>query len=706
MADPQGHHAGTQGAESSSSDLIRALDACQVAAREGYDLAHTRLSEATRHIDELDQTLLRTMRQIESSDINTEQVLEHLRDQYKEIASHLRKEHLEADEKLNTRWRELERFSITLFGRTMAGKSTLMEILTRGDGSRIGLGAQRTTRDVRSYEWRGLQVTDVPGVAAFEGEEDEALALQSAERADLVLFLITDDAPQPVEAEWLAKVRRLGKPVVGLCNVKCSLEDEDDLLMFLDDHERHFSSARLDALFNQLHTFAARHGIGDPVPFTPVHLRAQFLAEQPKYIQFREGLVEGSRFGRVERLIVDEVVGRGRFLRAKSFIDGADTYLERSSRRLFIFSEQSHLQARIFSRKAAQVQDWLKGFRVSGHDRIHTFVAQRMEELRDAIPGFTEAYYADKQAGEKWGEIISQMGLQKHAERLLEGFVEEFKLAVSEISREMQEELGALGALVDDVDISMDSVFDSKRVMNWSVTLLSAGLGLAAMLFAMSPLGWAAAGVGLAGAILGFFMDDREEKVRQRREVLAKRLEEHVGELQERFTQGLITWFDMQIVVHGELIIGNLAGLAMGLRGLYHAQLGLACALNKEHKQLSATLWCEALKQLGCDEAAARPPEDVARVPGFAMAVVLDSEAHPLVDGELLKRAEQLLGERIVLCPKNARLIPLLSHLTHGLDCVSASSLAEPDATKDPIRRERDALVQQLMERPFPRMSP
>ena len=38
-------------------------------------------------------------------------------------------------------------FSITVFGRTMAGKSTLMEILTHGDGKSIGNGAQRFTRD-------------------------------------------------------------------------------------------------------------------------------------------------------------------------------------------------------------------------------------------------------------------------------------------------------------------------------------------------------------------------------------------------------------------------------------------------------------------------------------------------------------------------------------------------------------------------------
>lgn len=88
----------------------------------------------------------------------------------------------------------MSKFSITLFGRTMAGKSTLMEILTEGNGETIGKGAQRTTRDVRKYTWNELEITDVPGIGAFEGEDDEQLAFEAAKTADLILFLITDDA--------------------------------------------------------------------------------------------------------------------------------------------------------------------------------------------------------------------------------------------------------------------------------------------------------------------------------------------------------------------------------------------------------------------------------------------------------------------------------------------------------------------------------
>jgi tRNA U34 5-carboxymethylaminomethyl modifying GTPase MnmE/TrmE len=129
--------------------------------------------------------------------------------------------------------KNMSKFSITLFGRTMAGKSTLMEILTQGDGQSIGKGAQRTTRDVRKYTWKNMEITDVPGIGAFEGEEDEQIAFEAAKTADLILFLLSDDGPQAKDAECFAKIFTLGKPVVCVMNVKASVSESKSMKMNL-----------------------------------------------------------------------------------------------------------------------------------------------------------------------------------------------------------------------------------------------------------------------------------------------------------------------------------------------------------------------------------------------------------------------------------------------------------------------------------------
>ena len=71
---------------------------------------------------------------------------------------------------LDAKQRVLNRFTVTLFGRTMAGKSTIREALTGGDGASIGKGAQRTTRDVCEYTWNSLRIIDTPGIGVYEGE--------------------------------------------------------------------------------------------------------------------------------------------------------------------------------------------------------------------------------------------------------------------------------------------------------------------------------------------------------------------------------------------------------------------------------------------------------------------------------------------------------------------------------------------------------
>jgi len=120
----------------------------------------------------------------------------------------------------------------------MAGKSTLMEILTEGNGETIGKGAQRTTRDVRQYTWNGLEITDVPGIGAFDGEEDEQIAFETAKTADLILFLITDDAPQASEADCFSRIINLGKPVICIMNVKASVSEEKNIKLVKRDLQK------------------------------------------------------------------------------------------------------------------------------------------------------------------------------------------------------------------------------------------------------------------------------------------------------------------------------------------------------------------------------------------------------------------------------------------------------------------------------------
>ena len=626
-------------------DLARALKQCRAAARRGYDIAKENLRESAKAIGGVSKSLSQCLKTLEDGTVRTPGIVDQLKAQLTGVVNELEQLQRTSDLALEERRKHLDSFSITLFGRTMAGKSTLMEILTHGEGRSIGTGAQRTTRDVRAYTWNGLEVTDVPGVAAFEGAEDEELAFKAASQADLVLFLITDDAPQPVEAECLARVRRLGKPVTGICNVKVAVDDEDDLLLFLRNPDRPFNRTRLDQLLNQFHAFADQHVPGKRVPFVATHLRARFLAQQPLHAKIHDRLLAASRFDGIESRIVREVVGRGTFLRVKSFVDGAVAPMMDLTDLLLEFSAQNSSSGRVMIDKRRQFREWSQEFRTHGQERINTLVSKVMDNLRDEVPSFAEDHYEDRSAGESWKRLVESTGVNRKVEKLQKDLLDECKKALSEVARELKSELSLVASLSGDRHIKMDSIFNVKRAWNWGTNILAGGLGIAALILGSGPLGWAAAAVGAVGWLISWLFDDREEKARRAREKLTNRLLKNIDKMERDLRKSLGDWFHQELLgKQVYILLDDLGAVTSGLFELADAQRTLAWTLNDRQKALGRTLVEEALTQLKAEEFK-DAIVDVARVPGLATMFVIEPDT--TFPGQLRDGLERLLGEQI-----------------------------------------------------------
>ena len=226
-------------------NLIKVLKECNKSAKIGYEIASEQEKNLNKTLDSAQKKIQGTIQNLQRSPCCTPELTKSLQKQLDDIKESVKQLSYSFNEDLQTLQKNLSHFSITLFGRTMAGKSTLMEILTEGDGSSIGKGAQRTTRDIRKYTWNGLEITDVPGIGAFEGEDDEKLAFESAKTADLILFLITDDAPQQKEAECFSRIVNLGKPIICVMNVKSSISENKSLKLALRDVNNRFDMERL-----------------------------------------------------------------------------------------------------------------------------------------------------------------------------------------------------------------------------------------------------------------------------------------------------------------------------------------------------------------------------------------------------------------------------------------------------------------------------
>jgi hypothetical protein len=644
---PKNLPARNSSASTAGDKLAAALQECRRAARRGYKIAKANLTQSSEAIRAASRSLDGSLKTLERNAARTTVIREDLRHQLASVVQELEGLRESTERGLEHRRQRLDRFSITLFGRTLAGKSTLMEILTRGDGLSIGNGAQRTTRDVRSYPWNGLDVTDVPGIAAFEGAEDEKLAYEAANQADLVLFLVTDDAPQPVEAECLARIRRLGKPVVGICNVKIAMDDPEDLLLFLRNPNKPFDCARLDGLIEQFHVFADRHTPGSRIPFLFTHLRSRFLADCPDYMKHHAALRSASRFDAVESRLVQEVLGRGKFLRIRSFIDSAAAPMMELTDSLLGFAARNSSSANALADKRAQLIDWAKGFRKDVKERIDSLITQEAAGLREEVPGFAEDHYEDSKAGESWERLVAAKGITDRAHKLQQAIQEECQYALSEVARELKSELSLVGGFTADCEITMDSIFNLKRAWNWGTTGLAGGLTLAAVILGSGPLGWAAAAVGLGGWLISLFFQDRESKARKAREKLSKRLHGNIDKMEEHLRQALHSWFEDDLLAKQvTVLIKDLEVVTAGLTELAVAQRELAWTLNERLKVLARVLLEQALGQLRATTAK-RIVRQAARVPGLGVMLLVVPNAR--IDGKVWKGLERLLGENLWL---------------------------------------------------------
>lgn len=180
---------------------------------------------------------------------------------------------------LQLQGRDVDRpFRIVLMGRTMAGKSTLFEFLTGGDGTSVGQGGQRTTRETHTGMIldHDIEIVDTPGVGAMDGDEDYVEAFSQVGDADLILWVATNEATQEQTGRALQQLADYGKPIVVALNCLRDVTDELDRADLLEEPELIFGGDTLGNL-KPIVRHLARAG-GRYVSAVTIHAQAALLS--------------------------------------------------------------------------------------------------------------------------------------------------------------------------------------------------------------------------------------------------------------------------------------------------------------------------------------------------------------------------------------------------------------------------------------------
>lgn len=256
--------------------------------------------------------------------------------------------------------------NIALFGRTGAGKSSLIEALVHGDGATVSTSESDFTTEVRTVSWHGCRFIDTPGTNGWgrSASRDtlEGRARHAVEVADIVVLCFDTQSQQKGEFEKIgAWVKEYGKPVVAVLNVRNPLWRRPGSVP-LGTQRRRLSRAVREHVTNIETELAALGVFGAPVVAISaqraVYARVSGEYRGPAPEQFAklrkelglDGLAKGSNFEVLEALFVNALVHHVKELRFGMLHGQVRTLLERLARVLQKTSDDARTAAGILDR--------------------------------------------------------------------------------------------------------------------------------------------------------------------------------------------------------------------------------------------------------------------------------------------------------------------------------------------------------------------
>jgi len=752
------------------SEFAKALTSCTETARKAYNLTceyqrevESILKELNTSLDEKISPLLNS-KDAEHFDFHgfLKNMVAKLQKQSNNRLKHLK-------DAIETKSKHLEDFTITLFGRTKAGKSTIRESLTKsGDGSTIGLGYLHTTKEVGDYKWKGLRILDTPGIEGYGGEKEAEKAFEVIDQTDIVIFLTTDESQQPGEFGEMEKLLKINKPFFVVLNVKDKLTDPAYLQRFFNRKARLFDSNIIEEHKQRVNNETRSIGIYN-VNIVPISALASCIAQfaergftyqnredflnsikheqiRPIIKWFLENLTtedtrslwQLSNIDEVYEQIANEVNIRGRQRRVLTFLGSTINYIDIMmkilwndqsfirAQAIFMIEKQWELecffdgldfkgsleklmsgkltegkakflkwklnryvkrvQGKISAEDSAFVKERIgdlrnlvsliekrdkkifdlirifekylprrKGFVEECEEKIETKCRELFHSVKEWVPDFVDEYLDQDNAQSVLKRRFNKEKerIEKEMKALIDEIVSDLKAKLHEFSQQYQYDIGTIKIEPSDIGDFRKGQMGEK--LEWAgVALISISdiafyisEGIAAENF-WNPVGWIAAGAGIAiGFLSWLFSDDEDIEWLKAKKNAKKRLWDNIDKWELKTRGAYKIWFYKNITTKGrkemfEKVSTYINGLFAVADDLKKYALQLRELQNQVNKELFT--WLLQLEGVKCSE---KDILSIAREQGKTTKIMVPDNWY--IDGRIKTNLDKLCGEHILL---------------------------------------------------------
>lgn len=640
-----------------NNELHTVLDYCRQKAAEGFAVAEQNNDKLGEYIEIHQDTLEKQLKLFKGTSF-PENCKIYIK-QLQEALSRMNDLYNEVKYELKNNKEDLSNFTIVVYGKTMTGKSTLMETLLKGNGQSIGRGTQRTTVDVRSYRWNNLQIYDTPGIAASAagGREDERKAYEVAKEADMIVFLLGDDNISDEEAKAFAKLKKMGKPILVVLNAKYDLTNNRSGKLKLKKLNEAMSKERIKVLEGDFIEHVKNQNVTwKGTRFVGVHLQAAYLSQKgqsPIEGLSAKELFNISNFKYIEKAVIEEIVNKGTFYQYKVFVDIA--YKQTEEIFNTIHKELDILNGMVTSfdynkQKLARIK---KQFSVYGLYEVDNLIRRIKRALENEVDDFVDYYYDVESAEDAWKELIEKLGIEARANDLFKLLGKECSSRIEEFQNSFVEEINlqiktkGIGDGVCGYDIT-DYKFNFNLAIDIGGALLAGASVLGYISIGLGPIGWGA----LALTVLcNWIFDDKDEKIREAKRKMRNNLKKSIEEIECKLKEILPEVFNKTFI----------EGYIDKVERQFNDMADLINVFNKFEAKLNASLY-EQLNEMNIQMLNAASENigmpnlmknvvRIERIAGQSFTIVIKGVND--IPDNVCSRLEELIQEEVLLIKEN-----------------------------------------------------
>ena len=535
------------------SKYINTLKECSEIAKQEYKDVSKKLKKLKKDLTSSQNILVETILKLDKSEINDKAVYDSITEVNNKTSELLKSGFNSFEKSFSKKSDNLSDFTVTLFGRTKAGKSTIREALTNGNGSTIGKGAQRTTRDVKTYNWNHLRILDTPGFDAYKGEEDEEIAFSQVDETDLILFLVTSDSIEESEFEKLASLRRENKPVIILLNILYDLNHPIKKKQFLEKPKKYVSINAIKGHLSRLKFLSKKHFDIQNISVIPIHALSAFESNHSKGDE-KNNLYNASNFKYFSDYLTKEIETSGKQKRVQSFRDSYIFHLDNSIKPVYKDSYTSLRPiVRLLRNKQFELKNWFDKFIPNKNDEIEREVKKLFEPLFNQLDDFVDQNIENSNFGDKWNRTVRKHIKEKKLKSIQENIITDMNRYLEEFFKEFKFDMNLSVSKIKSEKISGVKKGSTGKVIRWSgaaVGTASAIILSAAVVNSWNPVGWGLSIVGIGLGIFSWFWGDDTKRFNKQKARMKTRMFNNLEKMQRKNTGALKTWFYKDIT-HG-----------------------------------------------------------------------------------------------------------------------------------------------------------